>query len=248
MSTPSIDILFVSTFVALATSIPDAVVAQSSFTSIRIPPVESVGLGDLCGTGSGLPDAVLDRVSRILATRDRSSPAQAELLALEAEARRVSEEAPDDAAAAFRLAAVLGARTDLAEGKGQIRLADQLYRQTERVLALEPDHPGAHHILGRLNAAVMRLGGFKRFVAKHLFGGEVLDQASWDRARQHLEIAESADPCLPDHHLELAVLYMERGDVGLGQAELRHVLALTNGDPARWSEVRGRARDLASGH
>jgi len=115
------------------------------------------------------------------------------------------------------------------------------------VLEIEPSHPGAHHVVGRLNAGVMRMSRLDRFLARTLLGGDVLDQASWSLAREHLETAEAHDPCVPDHHYELARLYLDRDEPGLAYREIGHGMGLTALDTNRWANVREKVIRLADG-
>lgn len=213
--------------------------------AIHVPSVRSPVAA--CARQAGTSDPVLDRVSLILSSSPPPPGSDSELRALEAEARRRVRSAPDDPDAAYRLTAVLGARTDLAEGREQLRLADELHREALRVLELDPRHPGAHHVLGRLSAAAMRLGGLERFLARHLLGASMLEEASWARARRHLEAAEAGDPCRPEHHYELGRLYLELGEPTRGWKEVGHVLAITERDHSRWAGVRAQAEALVAG-
>jgi hypothetical protein len=95
------------------------------------------------------------------------------------------------------------------------------------ILDEDPEHPGAHHLLGRMSAAVMRLGGTKRFLARLAVGGDLLASASWEAARMHLGRAERGAPCMAEHHLELARLMVDTGDIPGARREATHVLILT---------------------
>lgn len=145
-------------------------------------------------------------------------------LAVEAAAR------PADVDVQYLLAVVIGARTDIEEVRTRIRLAEALRDQAGRVLALDPGHPGAHHLLGRLHAAVLRMDGFSRFIATRILGGGDLAGASWEEARLRLEAAVVGDPCVPDHHYELARLYAERGEPALAVERLHDLLVLADGE------------------
>lgn len=213
--------------------------------SIRPPPVRRLGLAERCGTDLFPRDPLVARVSETLSFP--SAAAFSALDGLEAQARAAVADSPGDVEAQYALAVVMGARTDLAEGRDRLSLADALLRQVERVLALDPSHPGAHHILGRLEAAVMRMGGLERFLARHVLGGEVVAEASWDGARAHLEAAEEGAPCIPEHHYELARLLHERERPALALREVGHVLELTAADTARWASLRRRATGLLEG-
>ena len=103
--------------------------------------------------------------------------------------------------------------------------------EAERILEADPGHSGARHLLGRLHAGIMRMSGIKRFLARTLFGGEVMEGASWEVARRHLEAAAEGAPCLPHHHFELARLYEDTGRHGDAVREAGHVLQLQDLHP-----------------
>jgi len=207
--------------------------------------IRAAALANRCGVETQSHHAFLTRISALLGGSDR--PMTRALDELEAEAREGAAAAPDNADAQYGLAAVLGVRTDLAEGRVRLESAERLLDQVQRVLEIEPSHPGAHHIVGRLNAGVMRMSRLDRFLARTLLGGDVLDQASWSVAREHLETAESHDPCVPDHHYELARLYLDRDEPGLAYREIGHVMGLTALDANRWANVRDKVIRLADG-
>ncbi|HEX2249573.1 MAG TPA: hypothetical protein VHH32_04445, partial [Gemmatimonadales bacterium] len=124
-------------------------------------------------------------------------------------ARAVASD-PTRADGHFALAAAMG-QASLAKGrKERIRRASLVRRSALRALALDPKHDGAHHILGRWNAEIMRTSGFSRFVAKKFLGAGVFNQASWERAIYHLERAAELDPGRIYHHVELARIYADR--------------------------------------
>jgi hypothetical protein len=199
-------------------------------------PIRALALANQCGEAVRPQHSFVARVS---ALRGVDGPPPSEVVdELEAEARDGAAASPQDADAQYALAAILGVRTDLAEGRARLALAEELLGQVRRVLEIEPSHPGAHHILGRLGAGVMRMSWLDRFLAQKLIGGDVLAEASWTSARHNLEVAEAGDPCIPDHHFELARLYLDRGEPSLAYREIGHVLELTSRAPARWGRVR----------
>ncbi len=144
----------------------------------------------------------------------------------------------------YLLAAVMGARSEVASGRSKLEWAAAMREQAEAILAEDPSHPGAHHLVGRLHAAVQRLGGVKRFLARHLFGSEVLDGTSWDSALRHLEHAKWAAPCRPEHHFELARLYADVGKPDRARQEVEHVLELI-GEGDEPEGIRAKAEELA---
>lgn len=118
---------------------------------------------------------------------------------------------PELAEAHYALSLALGGRMEHLGTRDKIGAAAEVKAEAERALELEPEHPGAHHILGRLNAAAMRMSGVKRFLARSLLGASALDGASWDNAEQHFLAARAAEPNNPRHAMELGALYLDTG-------------------------------------
>jgi hypothetical protein len=133
---------------------------------------------------------------------------------------------PDDVSLQYLLAAVIGARAELESGRMQVAAAKELYLQTRTVLELDPDHPGALHILGRLHYAVLRMSRVKRFIATRVLGASELSGANWDDARRLLEAAVVGDPCVPEHHYELARLYVDQDRIPLARERLHYVVGI----------------------
>lgn len=101
---------------------------------------------------------------------------------------------PDDPDGLYWTAAVLG-RWALFHGpRTSTRLVQRVWDLTHRLLDVDPDHPGAHNILGKLNHEVMSLSGIERFVGRLLFRIEPLKQANWDSALEHHGRAAAIDP------------------------------------------------------
>ncbi|MCH2469777.1 MAG: hypothetical protein MK486_07160 [Gemmatimonadetes bacterium] len=91
---------------------------------------------------------------------------------------------------------MIGGRTEIEGGHTKIGLAKALHAQEGAVLSLQPDHPGAQHLLGRLHAAIMRMNRVRRFLATKVLGRGALASASWQEAQRLLEAAASGDPCI----------------------------------------------------
>lgn len=72
---------------------------------------------------------------------------------------------PSDVDVLHELAVTLGTLTELQGASSKVRTAQELSGVADRILEIDPDHAGAHHVLGRLHAAMMRLGRLERFVA-----------------------------------------------------------------------------------
>lgn len=101
---------------------------------------------------------------------------------------------PDDPEVLYWAAASLG-REALQHGpRTSTRLVQQVWDLTHQVLDIDPEHAGAHNILGKLNQEVMSLSGFERFIGRLLFSIDPLKEANWDSALDHHHRAVEADP------------------------------------------------------
>jgi hypothetical protein len=150
-------------------------------------------------------------------------------------ARRAVAVNSADAEGHFSMGRALG-RVALTKGvRDRVRYATEVRASALRALERAPDHPGAHHVLGRWNAEVRRLNGFERFFAKNLLGGGVFDEASWAQAREHLERAVAVDPERLVHHLGLAEIYLDLDEDAKAREQLQIV-------------VNGAARDYNDPH
>lgn len=154
---------------------------------------------------------------------------------------------PDPLRRRHHEALLLGARVETLGGRDRVEATRALHASALAILEDAPGHAGAQHILGRINAAVMRLGGTKRFLARVVLGSDVLRSASWDAARAHLEHAERAGPCMAEHHLELGLLLADTGDEAGAHVEAGHVLALARASavtPERADMLHAKALEL----
>lgn len=132
---------------------------------------------------------------------------------------------PDEVQTQYLLAAAMGSRADVEGGREKVRAAKAAHAQATRVLAMDPSHPGAQYLLGRLHAAVMRMDKVTRFLATRLLGGAELSGASWEEAQRLLEAAAEGDPCVADYHYELARVYAERGEPARAIRQLKKLFA-----------------------
>jgi uncharacterized protein (TIRG00374 family) len=140
-------------------------------------------------------------------------------------ARALMLSAQSDGNTHYLYAVALGQRLELSSIREKIRLGEATRNEAETALALDPDHPGAHHVLGRLNAAAMRLSALTRFVARRILGASALEGASWERAEYHFGRAHALEPGNPRHSLELGVLYMDTDRPAEALAALRRAIA-----------------------
>ena len=136
---------------------------------------------------------------------------------------------PNRADGHFALAASLGRAALLVGPEEKVRRAILIRNEALRTLALDPRHDGAHHILGRWNAEIMRLPGLQRFVARHFLGARIFNEASWPRAISHMRKAVEQNPGAIYHHLALADIYIDHKQLREAEIHLRLVDSL----PAR---------------
>jgi tetratricopeptide (TPR) repeat protein len=139
-------------------------------------------------------------------------------------ARRSIAVNADDAEAHFDLARALG-RLALSVGvRDRVKYAVEIREQALAALKINPDHPGALHVLGMWNAEVMRLNGFERFFAKNLLGGRVFGEASWKEAVANMERAVQVDPERLSHRLDLGLIYRDVGEKAKAKEQLEFVV------------------------
>jgi tetratricopeptide (TPR) repeat protein len=125
-------------------------------------------------------------------------------------ARRAIAANASDADGHFELSQALG-RNALSQGpRDRVKYAKEVREQALEALKLNPQHPGALHVMGLWNAEVMRLNGFTRMIAKNFLGGQIFSEANWDNAQKYLESAVAADSARVSHRLDLGAIYADR--------------------------------------
>jgi hypothetical protein len=175
--------------------------------------------------GGTVPDTVVALVER--ATDAPEGDARKRLLRLAEEQARASVVGFEaDIGRRYALAVVLGLRANAEGGQTKVSAASDLSMELDTILAAEPGHAGARHMLGRLHAGVRRMSRVTRWIATNLLGGDELKRATWEAAEENLVYAERQLPDVPDHHLQLALLYRDTERPQLAMTELEHVLAL----------------------
>lgn len=143
----------------------------------------------------------------------------------------------------YWLAASYG-RKALHSGVGEkADLAGGIWEEANRVLELNPDHAGGHHVLGKLHFEIADMSGFTRFMARSFMGNSALDGASWEDARYHLERAVELDPAMMVYRLDLARLYKKRDLKEESRAQILALLDLPARSPFDEEMVR-EAREL----
>jgi len=126
-------------------------------------------------------------------------------------ARGFVEVAPEEAASHYWLGVALGVRTEYSGALAKLTTGRECYEVTVRALELDPDHAGAHELLGRIHAGVMRLPWVVRKLGATLGMNDALGDASWETAEAHLRRSAELDPQAISPRLELGKLLADRG-------------------------------------
>jgi len=196
-----------------------------------------------------LPTWPTDDLSRapILLAEARAHPDRDERIrifeSVEALANERLAQDPDDMDARWWRVAVWGLRVDEESARGMVRYARAAYEDARWILERDPDHPGAHHVMGRLHAGILRVNRVVRFFAQRLVGDEELRNASWESAEGHLRRAVEGEPHALYHRIELILVLDDRGKAEEARAEYEAMMAMDDTDPMD-PVVRQRARVL----
>lgn len=127
----------------------------------------------------------------------------------------------------FWLAASLGRRAQLTRNvRTAARLANEVYREANIVLGMDPRHAGAHHVLGQLHYEILTTPWVLRQLGLGLLGGGVHFEPSWTEAEQRLKRATVLEGSAILYRLELARLYVRTQRSELAIRELETALAL----------------------
>lgn len=144
-------------------------------------------------------------------------------------ARRAVQADAKSSMAHFALAKALGRRALSLGARERVKYAGEVRKEALEALQHDSANAGAHHVMGRWHANIMRLSGISRFVAKNLLGGRIFDEANWKDAARFLEQAAVLEPERIVHRLELASIYADTGDKAKAREQYELVLRL----PAR---------------
>jgi tetratricopeptide (TPR) repeat protein len=134
--------------------------------------------------------------------------------------------------ALFWLTAAKGRRALNAGARDAARLGDEVWELAHRMLARDPDYPGAHNVLGTLQYEVMTLSRLERFLAKLILGdNEALDGSTWDGAEAEHRRAVALAPEAILYRYDLGRTLLRRGRTEEAIVELRRVLSLPHHYP-----------------
>jgi tetratricopeptide (TPR) repeat protein len=123
-------------------------------------------------------------------------------------------------------------------------LAQTAYEDAYAILDLDPDHGGAHNILGKIFFEIMSLSGIQRWLGRTFVRTEALKESSWEAAELHLEAAAEDWPDSVLLQYDLAELYRKRGREAEARDQFRHVTRMAIVHPTDPALQRDAARML----
>lgn len=199
---------------------------DEAYTALR--PVDAIAHYEAAVAQDSSAYDALWKASRSLADLAEYEPDKAKRADMYRRAERFARLAvavnPDDAEAHFHLARALG-RVALSHGpKDRVKYGKAVREEALEALRLDPDHPGALHVMAMWHAEVRRLPGIARFFAKSFLGGQILGSARWDEAVRLLSRAVEVDPQRLAHHLDLARIYRDIDQPDQARPHYQHVI------------------------
>jgi len=141
-------------------------------------------------------------------------------------ARRAVALNPDGLEARYWRGVAAGRRAMNASSGYAADLAQVAYDDAHAILAVDPDHAGAHNILGKLNFEVMTLSRVERAVARAFMGKPALRDTSWEGAEAQLVRAVELAPRMVLYRYDLGRLYARRGRDADAAVQLREATRL----------------------
>lgn len=118
---------------------------------------------------------------------------------------------PEGVEARYWRGAVTGRRALNAAPEYGAELAQRAYEDAHVILEAEPDHGGAHNILGKIFYEIMSMSRIQRWVGRTFVRTDVLRESSWEEAEHHLREAAVDWPGWVVFQYDLAELYRKRG-------------------------------------
>lgn len=143
--------------------------------------------------------------------------------------------------------AVTGRRALNAAPEYGAELAQRAYEDANTILAVNPEHGGAHNILGKIFFEVMSMSRIQRWIGKAFMHTDALDKSSWEAAELHLEAAAADWPDRVLFQYDLAELYRKRGREEEARQTYEHVTrmpAVHPSDPALQHEAERALQEL----
>lgn len=162
---------------------------------------------------------------------------------------RAVEASPDRVEGRYWRGAVTGRRALNAVAEYGAELAQQAYEDAHAILLIQPDHAGAHNILGRIFFEIMSMSRIERFIGRTFVRTDALRESSWEAAEFHLEAATVAAPDRVLFRHSLAELYRKRGreeEARAAYTQVVHMLAVYPSDAALQEDAKRALEDIGN--
>jgi len=138
-----------------------------------------------------------------------------------------AEELPSgDIAATYWRAAIQGRWAQKEPGSREvIRLAKEVRTTADSILRVDPNHAGAHNVLGMFHFELLRLNPVKRSIAR-ILAPSTLQNVRWQDATDHLRRAVALEPTNVLYLRDYGEALLWHGDTLMAQTHLRRAIAL----------------------
>lgn len=126
-------------------------------------------------------------------------------------ADRAVEARPEGIDGRYWRGAVTGRRALNAAPEYGAKLAQEAYEDAYAILEVEPEHGGAHNILGKMFFEIMSMSRIQRWLGRTFVRTDALKESSWEAAERHLRAAADDWPDSVLCQYDLAELFRKRG-------------------------------------
>ncbi|MFQ5676765.1 MAG: tetratricopeptide repeat protein, partial [bacterium] len=140
-------------------------------------------------------------------------------------ARRALAQCPQEPNSHFFVAVTSGKLALFDGGRQKVRRSVEVKQEAEKTLALDPNHHGAYHILGRWHREISNLSWIQKAFAKVVYGG-VPPGASNEAAVANFKRAIDINPLWINHYRQLGLTYLKMKKWRLAAEAFEKVLEL----------------------
>jgi tetratricopeptide (TPR) repeat protein len=152
---------------------------------------------------------------------------------------------PDGVEGRYWRSAAYGRRATNAAAEYGAELAEIAYEDAHAILAMQPDHGGAHNILGKIFFEIMSMSRIERWVGRTFVRTDALKESSWEAAELHLQAAAADWPESVQLQYDLAELYRKRGRDDEARAAYERVTRMSPVHPTDLALQQDAARMIA---
>jgi tetratricopeptide (TPR) repeat protein len=135
-----------------------------------------------------------------------------------------------DAESHYVMSVAMGRMALISGARERVAASREIRRQALAALRFDPDHAGAHHIMGRWHFKIANLNFAERLAADYLFGG-IPGKASNQKAIEYLRKAVQLDPRNVMYRYDLANVLVEEDQIGEAKEQLQNALDIQTPNP-----------------